>query len=639
MAVTTIAAGRRVYVTRKGGRGIQGAPGPAGNVCALLAQLKAAATTDTSMIYDGSIFEWTLGNYTGQNDDVNIVKSDDNALTIGAWVRSSATRPVQGSAGQISVTSGAGSATTTLALAGHPAALAGLTGAANKLAYFTGAATMAVTDLVAVARQFLADPSAAYVNFLSNLTGGVTRSVLLKLRGWVDIGDFGTVTPGADISTVFQKALTSGASFVIPEGDYYANNLAQAADRQRITGLGCVRIIKNANGPILASSGQGVVIQGISFRGDAATPTYTGNNIEFSGNDVLLLNCGSRWAYGRAVKATGGHFQVIGQCDVYQTADATAAGYDFEIGVSGTPTLYHQFTGLDSSQATGGFLFVETGSQQLTNVKCGKITTQAGGGGAGINGGSYASCRVTGDVRMGVSNAAWGAVQFSDITFTVDSGVSGINLDDGCNYSSGFVFVNNGNISNYSARVVAPGLTVRYGMDASAVELTYSAGSHFGVSQNIRLPASRAYTILNNAGSSALSLLARSGSNDDVTIGHGLSGLLAVQSGAGGIYFAVDGASRMQLTDAVLRPHADNTYDLGQAGQLWRDIKGYNGDMVTSYKIGGTQVVGARKTGWTAATGTATRATFDTASVTLPQLAERVKALLDDQISHGLIGT
>lgn len=36
------------------------------------------------------------------------------------------------------------------------------------------------------------------------------------------------------------------------------------------------------------------------------------------------------------------------------------------------------------------------------------------------------------------------------------------------------------------------------------------------------------------------------------------------------------------------------------------------------------------KTGWSTATGTATRTTFDTATVTLPQLAERVKALIDD---------
>jgi len=51
-----------------------------------------------------------------------------------------------------------------------------------------------------------------------------------------------------------------------------------------------------------------------------------------------------------------------------------------------------------------------------------------------------------------------------------------------------------------------------------------------------------------------------------------------------------------------------------------------------------TQVVGSRKTGWGVPTGVATRTTFDTAAVTLPQLAERVKALIDDLTSHGLIG-
>ena len=57
-----------------------------------------------------------------------------------------------------------------------------------------------------------------------------------------------------------------------------------------------------------------------------------------------------------------------------------------------------------------------------------------------------------------------------------------------------------------------------------------------------------------------------------------------------------------------------------------------------SYKINNVQLVNARKTGWTAATGTASRATFATNTVTTEQLAQRVKALLDDLISHGLIG-
>lgn len=55
-------------------------------------------------------------------------------------------------------------------------------------------------------------------------------------------------------------------------------------------------------------------------------------------------------------------------------------------------------------------------------------------------------------------------------------------------------------------------------------------------------------------------------------------------------------------------------------------------------RVGINQVVGARATGWAAATGTSTRSAFDTSTVTTTQLAERVKALLDDLTAHGLIG-
>lgn len=56
------------------------------------------------------------------------------------------------------------------------------------------------------------------------------------------------------------------------------------------------------------------------------------------------------------------------------------------------------------------------------------------------------------------------------------------------------------------------------------------------------------------------------------------------------------------------------------------------------YQVAGIPVVGARRTGWAAATGIATRTAFDTTTVTTQQLAERMKALLDDLIAHGLIG-
>lgn len=54
--------------------------------------------------------------------------------------------------------------------------------------------------------------------------------------------------------------------------------------------------------------------------------------------------------------------------------------------------------------------------------------------------------------------------------------------------------------------------------------------------------------------------------------------------------------------------------------------------------IANQQVVGRRKIDWYAPTGTATRSTFATSTVTLEQLAERMKALIDDLAAHGLIG-
>ena len=100
--------------------------------------------------------------------------------------------------------------------------------------------------------------------------------------------------------------------------------------------------------------------------------------------------------------------------------------------------------------------------------------------------------------------------------------------------------------------------------------------------------------------------------------------------------FYTGGLSRMALTQT-------GVFVVGSAGD---DATGSKlqcaGDVnVRSsyvYRLNGTQVISARKTGWAAATGTATRTTFVTSTVTTEQLAQRVKALIDDLISHGLIG-
>ncbi len=61
-------------------------------------------------------------------------------------------------------------------------------------------------------------------------------------------------------------------------------------------------------------------------------------------------------------------------------------------------------------------------------------------------------------------------------------------------------------------------------------------------------------------------------------------------------------------------------------------------NFIVPIQYAGNQVLAARRTGWSAASGTASRSSFATGTVTTAELAERVKALIDDLTAHGLIG-
>jgi hypothetical protein len=64
-----------------------GPAGPASNTRATLAELKAAPASDLSSIYDGSLWTFVEGDFTGRADDVTIVQAGATPLTAGAWVR------------------------------------------------------------------------------------------------------------------------------------------------------------------------------------------------------------------------------------------------------------------------------------------------------------------------------------------------------------------------------------------------------------------------------------------------------------------------------------------------------------------------------------------------------------------------
>lgn len=109
--------------------------------------------------------------------------------------------------------------------------------------------------------------------------------------------------------------------------------------------------------------------------------------------------------------------------------------------------------------------------------------------------------------------------------------------------------------------------------------------------------------------------------------------------------------SCIQMSNALSTTYFGHNADFTNATRIGCDTNGVANisadgtgywNLTTGLRHTAVQVVGARKTGWTPATGTATRSSFVTSTVTTEQLAERVKALIDDlhnTAGHGLIGT
>lgn len=285
----------------------------------------------------------------------------------------------------------------------------------------------------------------------------------------------------ADLTTYVQAALDSGYNLDLQGYTFYANNLTDSdAGKSLVSTVGIGRIVKNANGALFTSSGDNYTCINVSFRGDASSPVYTGDGAVFTGDHPVLINCGSRWMAGRALKCTGSHAQVCGTCDIYQTTDATATGYDIEIGVSGTLTTYHELHGIYSSQPTGGILLTDTGSHTIVGGEFGKLKIDAGTSPSGVNGGKTIGARILGDVSVEISNAVFSANQFGAITFTLEAGTSACCVDVSNKWPAvGHTVVNNGNANNLIMREVSSGSTnqIKFGDDSDFGTMRISPSS------------------------------------------------------------------------------------------------------------------------------------------------------------------
>jgi len=295
------------------------------------------------------------------------------------------------------------------------------------------------------------------VGYLAPFTGAQLRTQLDKNTDTASVFDFFTPaeiasyksTPTFDATAAIQRAINSGKNIDFVGRVFYVNNLTQSISGQCfVSTQGAARFVKNSNGPILNSSAAGFTMHNINWRGDNAVPTFTGDGVVSSGDNPQFINCGGRWITGRPLKATGNHVIVWGTCDIYQTTDTSANGYDIEIGRSGAATLYHQIFGVYTSQNTGGILLVDTGSHSLHGGQIGKLYIKAGTKPSGVNGGITVGARILGNVTIEQSNAVFTSNQFDAINIVFAAGTSYCSLDTSNIVNSAAVITNSGNQSN-----------------------------------------------------------------------------------------------------------------------------------------------------------------------------------------------
>lgn len=404
---------------------------------------------------------------------------------------------------------------------------------------------------------------------------GKTQQQINDMR-WKSVEEFGvSFSSTVDQSVAMQAALDSGFNLFFPKsGTIYANNLVQSTHNQVLYGFGNVVIQKNGNGAILTSSASYPQLHNLKFRGGSSnTPEFTGDNLVFTGANPKFINCGSMWAAGRALKATGGAVVIRGSQDIWQTSDTTVTGYDIEIGQSGVCTLYHQLDGIYTSQKTGGILLIDTGSHSLKGGQIGKLTIKAGTKPSGVNGGMTMGCRILGNVNIEQSSACFSTNQFSDITLTFALGTSFCIVDASNVYSSGFVSINNGNgANNIVVQSVGDGADGFAYFKYGAGTLTRSLGMNFSdatrgwkFDASVILPNNQSLKMLDNTGTEKI--VAIIAANNNLTIGANVGTYTYFQGANLGLNSS--GGTQVRVSDGFIAPFADNAKTCGTAALRW----------------------------------------------------------------------
>lgn len=562
----------------------------------------------------------------------------------------------------------------------------------------TGTITPGTTSLTFENAAFSASSS---VSFLQYGTGAVSRTVQSKLRELVSVTDFGAdITGTASSLTAFQNAVdstpNSGIQLIfVPRGTYLGDMTTLSYGSRTLvifvedsgtvtysTAAPANRQTSVANGALKVAVQTNTTATPMAIRGEVTINAGAGSGLPWA-----ILGVASSYTTDSAKHGVGIYGQAVGYAGssntmwggVFEAANARQDNADYGSTYGTQPDgLFNGLNGIevdsvnndpydDSTTRRMGIQLVAYGGGESTNgfeihaaadtgAHTHSGTAQAGAAGtitlaadASASANYYSSPRqcivaivsgtgsgqqrkitaYNGGTKVATTDSNWSTIPDATSAYVVfdiyNTGLwrrgikifsgalnitSGVGVDCASDCGSGFIVSGNTSIEDFGVRRTT----------ANAAKIEIHVGSQTGA----------IFTQNTHAGDSA-------GATADVNYMTQQIGITSNATGSHSGYIRWMPTIGGSVAGAQYAFKIGNGVVLGDAGTLnEQGISTFN--LLGGYYHTNNKVLGARSTGWTAATGTATRTTFDTATVTLPVLAEHVKALIDDFITHGTIG-
>lgn len=488
------------------------------------------------------------------------------------------------------------------------------------------------------------------VNFALNVTGAITRSVEAKLQDYVDVRDFGATGDGSTDDTIaIQSAINSGAKLVyFPAGIYRTTSTLTISS----SGIGLVGdgigeglglgatdgsiIIMDGTGPVIsvAISLTGVNIRNLHITRSGAVPVPGDDGIEFDTyteqailENVLVSGC---WV-GLQLSTTS--YSFVTQCiardnyshgiRVANVAGINGLQWQFLKNLLQTNDGYGLF--IDTSNGTGP---ASVGDIIMTATYANKLGGMwfVGTPISPINSVRLGDCFVGEDGNHGLYFDTYNSTTHKvDATFVEITGTSacGVGLSTPApNVGNGIhVTTNNGPINITNCIVLQNSFTG-----------IYMAASRYLISGcEIRLNGFAGVAgEMNGVESAQLSATTRGSIVSCSIKGHTDYGIYSV-------------GDNIHVSGNDLRENGLDAINFA-SGYINSTVIGNQGSSVINttapLQRNGVQILSTRQTGWVGMTGTAdSSSAFNTGTVALQDLAERVKAIQDALTTHGLIGT